>query len=175
MWKAVLPDRYYDTVADITLQELRENGIRALICDIDNTLVTYDDPVPTQSASAFLTAMREGGISVAFVSNNNEERVSRFNTDLGYFYAAKSGKPCGRELRRAMAYMGSPARDTAVVGDQIFTDIYAGKRLGLRCYLVKPIRDKNSLFFRFKRKLEIPVLRAYARLHHEAYRPNVTR
>lgn len=173
MWKKLMPDRYYDSVSQLTAADLEQYGIRALICDIDNTLVTYDDPEPTPSAMEFLSRMQAAGVQIAFVSNNDRERVNRFNASLGWFASAKSAKPSARELRRAMEYMGTTVYDTAVLGDQLFTDIYAGKRLGMRAFLVKPIRDKRSLFFRFKRKCEIPVLRAYAKAHGEPYRPNV--
>ena len=173
MWKKLMPDRYYDSISDIAEADLAHYGIRALICDIDNTLVTYDDPEPTEDAAAFLLRMQAYGVQIAFVSNNEKERVDRFNASLGFFASAKSGKPFARELRRAMAHMGTNETNTAVLGDQIFTDVFAGKRIGLRALLVKPIRDKKSWFFRFKRFCEIPVLRAYAKAHGEAYRPNV--
>ena len=61
--------------------------------------------------------------------------------------------------------MKSPLENTVMLGDQVFTDVFAGKRMGLRAILVKPIRDKKTLFFRFKRWLEIPVLKTYNRIH----------
>lgn len=170
-----IPDEYHDTYREITPEHLVQLGIRGLICDIDNTLVTYDDPEPTPAVRNWMEELALRGIAVAFVSNNDRERVERFCAGTDCFYAWKSGKPGDRELRRAMAYMHTDQKTTALLGDQIFTDIYAGKRLGLRCFLVKPIRDKRSLFFRMKRFFEIPVLRRYARLHGEAYRPNIVR
>ena len=56
---------------------------------------------------------------------------------------------------------------TVMLGDQVFTDVFAGKRMGLRAILVKPIRDKRTLFFRFKRWLEIPVLKIYSKDHNK--------
>ena len=66
-----------------------------------------------------------------------------------------------------MEAMGTTYADTAVLGDQIFTDVLAGKRLGLRCILVKPIKDKKSLFFFFKRLLEKPFLYLYKKKRHK--------
>ena len=163
MWNKLLPDLYCDTVSQIDPADLQKRGIRAILCDIDNTLVTYDDPAPTPSASAFLDRMRDAGIAVAFLSNPDPERVERFNASLGYYAVAKSAKPLGRELRRAMTALGTDKNSTMVLGDQIFTDIYAGKRLGLYSCLVKPIKDKSSWFFRFKRALEKPLMKLYFR------------
>ena len=66
-----------------------------------------------------------------------------------------------------MDAIGVKPENAAMLGDQVFTDVLAGKNAGLRTILVKPIRDKKTLFFRFKRWLEKPVLRAYARLARE--------
>ena len=75
MFETFLPTGIYETIYKITPEFLRKEGITALILDIDNTLVTYDDPTPTEPVTAWLGAMHEAGISTAFVSNNHEPRV----------------------------------------------------------------------------------------------------
>ena len=67
-------------------------GIKAVVLDIDNTLVTYDDPEPTPSAAAFLQMLRDNGISIAFLSNNGPERVTKFNKSLGFPFLSKDRK-----------------------------------------------------------------------------------
>ena len=57
--------------------------------------------------------------------------------------------------------MGEPKDRTAIIGDQVLTDVWAGKRQKIRTYLVPPINDKKNLFFRFKRMLEKPIIRKY--------------
>ncbi len=161
MYRKFLPDYYYDTISDITPEFLLSLGIKALVMDIDNTIVTYDDPIPTPAAQAWFDGMAAAGIKVSFVSNNEWERVKKFNRSLNYPAYAKSGKPFIRDIKKAMADMGSDRKNTALIGDQVFTDVFAGKRAGLTVFLVKPIKDKLTVFFRFKRRLEVPVLRAY--------------
>ena len=107
--------------------------------------------------------MKAAGISVAFVSNNHEPRVALFCEGLGNYYHADSKKPSRRFLYEAMNYMKCDISNTASVGDQVFTDIWAAKRCGMRAFLVSPIKDKRTLFFRFKRLLERPVLYVYRR------------
>ena len=48
MFSLFMPDRVYNNIYEITPKALTSQGIRALILDIDNTLVTYDDPKPTE-------------------------------------------------------------------------------------------------------------------------------
>lgn len=160
-----MPDRCFDDIYMITPEFLLAEGIRAVLLDIDNTLVTYDDPEPTESVIKWLDSLAENGISAAFVSNNDRERVERFNSSLGYFAAWDSKKPSGKFYIAAMKHLGTGKSDTAVIGDQVFTDVWSAKRLGLRAYLVKPIKDKLTPLFRFKRALEVPVLKRYRKKH----------
>ena len=160
-----MPDRCFDDIYMITPEFLLTEGIRAVLLDIDNTLVTYDDPEPTEPVIKWLNSLAENGISAAFISNNRRERVERFNSRLGYFASWESKKPSGKNYIAAMKHLGTDRSNTAVIGDQIFTDVWSVKRLGLRAYLVKPIKDKLTPLFRFKRALEVPVLKRYAKKH----------
>ena len=162
--KKLLPDRVFGSVFEITPEILKTYGIRAVICDIDNTLVTYDDPVPTKEVLDWFGSLTNAGVSIAFVSNNNKQRVEEFNRKLGYFASAKSGKPKTREIKNAMKYMGSDSSNTALIGDQLLTDASAGKSAGLPTFIVPPIKDKKTLFFRFKRLLEKPYMKKYYKL-----------
>ena len=156
-----LPTKIYDNIYAIPPEEMLSLGIRALILDIDNTLVTYDDPKPTESVTKWLSDMHAAGIQTAFVSNNHAPRVEMFCDGLGCYFHADAKKPSRKFLLEAMAHMGTDVNNTACVGDQLFTDVWAGKRAGMRAFLVPPIKDKRTLFFRAKRLLEKPFLRIY--------------
>jgi len=162
-----MPDLYLDDIYGISPAFLREKGIRAVLLDIDNTLVTYDDPKPTPSVLKWLADLRENGIEAAFISNNHEDRVTLFNEDLQLFATWDSKKPSGKCYLAAMKHLGVEKNEVAVIGDQVFTDVWSAKRLGLYAILVKPIKDKTSLFFRSKRALEKPILRRYRKRHGE--------
>ena len=161
VFEKLIPTKIFEDIYKITPTELREVGITALILDIDNTLVTYDDPKPTETVAAWLDSIHEAGIQTAFVSNNHLTRVEGFCEGLGCYFHADSAKPSRKYLREAMAHMGTDVSNTAAVGDQLFTDVWAAKRCGMRAFLVPPIKDKTSLFFRSKRLLEKPFLRLY--------------
>ncbi len=162
-----MPDIYLDDIYQITPEMLTERGIKAVLLDIDNTLVTYDDPMPTESVLKWLEDLKDAGISAAFISNNNQERVELFNSELKLFATWDSRKPSGKCYRAAMEFLGTDKTNSAVIGDQVFTDVWSAKRLGLFAILVKPIKDKTSLFFRSKRALEKPILRRYKKKRGE--------
>ena len=145
----------------MTTDFLLANGIRALILDIDNTLAPYEEPDPNERVLAWFSALKEAGIKAAFVSNNDFERVSRFNQKIGIPMYPKGKKPLKKYMRRAIESLGVSPSETAIMGDQIFTDVWAGRNVGIRCIVVPPIKDKTDFFTKFKRVLERPILRYY--------------
>jgi HAD superfamily phosphatase (TIGR01668 family) len=152
---------------EITPEFLHSIGVRAILSDIDNTLAPYEQAEPDERIKAWIGEMQAAGIGLAFVSNNNWERVELFNAEIGIPAFAKSGKPFGKTLRRVIKLYGSDAGHTAMLGDQLLTDVFAGKHIGATALLVPPIKDKTTAFWRIKRALERPVIRKYARKHPE--------
>lgn len=148
---------------EITPAFLTSIGVRALLIDIDNTLAPYEQPEPDDRIRAWFRDLRENGIKAALVSNNHRERVEEFNRTLGLLAFWDSGKPKKKTLLLAMKQLGVTKEETAMLGDQLLTDSYAGRHIGLPTLIVPPIKDKTNLFFRFKRWCERPFIRKYAK------------
>ena len=91
--KILIPDLVVKTYRDVTPEMIRASGKSALLCDIDNTLATYDDPTPPEELVKWIKNMQDGGVRVAFVSNNSWERVKGFNEELRLVAYAKQGSP----------------------------------------------------------------------------------
>lgn len=159
----LVPDYYFDTVYDIPLALLKREKVRCLLLDIDNTLVPYDVETPTEQNRAWLKSLADAGIQVLFVSNNNAERVERFAKGLSIPYAADAGKPFTKKYRALTGEYGFSPRECATVGDQIFTDVFAGSLFGAKRILVRPIKNVENTFFRVKRFFEVPFVRAARR------------
>ena len=161
MKKVFLPDYFFKSFSDLSVDFLKKNSIEAIILDIDNTLVPYEIPRPTDELLSWFDELKKAGIKIAFVSNNNSERVNTFNEKLGFFATYKSKKPFNKCLKKAISAMGSTQSTTALMGDQIFTDIVAGNSLSLLTVLVPPIKDKTDAFTRFKRLMEKPIMKKF--------------
>ena len=157
------PDYMFATFDEVTPDFLKSIGVRALLIDIDNTLAPYEEPDPNQRIMDWFAELKKSGICAALVSNNHAPRVERFSKPLGVIAYPDSGKPARKTLERAMKELGVTHAETAMLGDQLLTDCFAGKHIGLRAIIVPPIKDKTNLFFRFKRLLERPFIRKYAK------------
>ena len=162
------PDFCFDTYDCVTPDFLAAHGIRALLIDIDNTLAPYEQPEPDEKIFAWFASLEAAGIKAALISNNHPPRVELFNRDLNLPAYPDSGKPKSRSLLAAMKEMGVTFEETAGLGDQLFTDTWAVHRLGMLSIIVPPIKDKKTLFFRFKRWLERPFMRRYRKLQEKS-------
>ena len=154
---------------DLTPEFLHANGIKVLLLDIDNTLAPYEQLDPDDHIRAWLKGLAEAGIKTALVSNNRGDRMERFNKTLGQPSRYSACKPLPFRGRKVMRSLGGNKKNTAMMGDQVFTDVWTARALGVTAILVPPIRDKRNALTRFKRCLERGVLRRYHRRHPDAY------
>ena len=153
---------------DLRADFFKERGIRVLLLDIDNTLAPYEQPEPDEQICAWLAELAEAGIQTAFLSNNHGPRVELFNKTLERPCRYNAHKPLARRGKELMRSLGGDESCTAMMGDQVFTDVLVARAMGVRAILVPPIKDKTDALTRFKRFLERGVLRRYHKRHPDA-------
>lgn len=135
------PNGFYESVLDIRPEDLRRRGITLLLADLDNTLVPYKTPLPTQELKQWKEELAAGGVELFLLSNSRRPgRPKRFADALGIDFIGHAGKPKQGGYQRAMERTGRTAEQTAIVGDQIFTDVLGGTLAGITTILVRPIR-----------------------------------
>lgn len=152
--KKLLPSLHVHTIYDINLQELKERGVKGIITDLDNTLIEWDRPSATPELEAWLQKVAEEGFQLIIVSNNNEARVEKFSKPLGLSFIHAARKPFHKAFKKAQQLMQLERDEVVVIGDQLFTDVLGGNRLGLYTILVLPVAQSDGFFTRFNRKLE---------------------
>lgn len=167
MFDNFLPDFMFEKFDDITPEFLKEQNIKYLLIDIDNTLAPYEEALPNERVTDWFRMLEESGIKSVLVSNNDEERVQLFNSRLGLPAFSNCKKPSPRRLKKYADSIGAVLSETSALGDQIFTDVWGAKKMGARAIMVPPIRDKKNLFFKTKRLLEKPFIRKYKKIHEE--------
>ena len=162
MFQIFYPDRAVSSAYKIPYEKLYQRGVRGLLYDIDNTLTEHGADA-TNETLALMNRLKKIGFRIMFLSNNDEERVVRFNQKIGAGYICKAGKPSKKSYLRAMQRMGTTKENTVFIGDQLFTDIWGAKRAGIYTYLVRPIAAHEEIQIVLKRKLERIVLFFYWR------------
>ncbi len=130
-----------DSIYDLSGEALERRGIRLLLADLDNTLVPYGVPLPDQRLKDWRDELAAHGVTLFILSNNRHEHRPRvFSEGLDVPFIGHAGKPKTPSFYVAMERMGVTKEQTAIVGDQVFTDALGGNRAGVTTILVKPIR-----------------------------------
>lgn len=150
----IVPDFQIDRVTAITPAFLKQNGIEALVLDVDNTLTTHGNPEPGEGVLDWIDSMRSAGVPMMIVSNNSRGRVIPFAKLLGLPFVSRGWKPLTVGMTKACNEFGLSPEKVAIVGDQLFTDILGGKWKGMKTILTEPFLLEDGPFFRFKRKIE---------------------
>ena len=157
-----VPEYCFDTFDEVSAEFLISIGIKGIVLDIDNTLEPYEHPKAGEHVKRWFKSLSNAGIKTSIVSNNNKERVEIFNEDFGMPAYAKGAKPFKKNILKAISDMGIGREEAILMGDQIFTDVWAAHNAGIPAILVPPINDKKDILTKFKRLLEKPILRMYA-------------
>ena len=165
------PNLYLHRITDVTPELLRLNRIRGLILDVDNTLTHHGSQEVTQKVLDWLQTMREHGIQMMIASNNSERRIRPFAQKLGLDYLSMSCKPMTFAFTRACRKFGLETRETALIGDQIYTDILGGNLKGLFTILVEPFEMEDGFLLRCKRRMEQKHLRGLSPRRKGGKRP----
>ncbi len=159
MLKKLYPDLLLNSIYDLNIDLLRGKGIKGIIADLDNTLVAWGASSLEKPLQEWLKTLHEAGFKLCILSNNSAQRVDKFATLLGVLAISHAVKPRRSGFRRALRQMDLKPHETAVLGDQIFTDILGGNRADLFTILVTPLSSKEFIATRFMRQLEKLVLK----------------
>ena len=150
------PQYDFHRIEEIPTDFFIRHGIRALLLDVDNTLTGDNSQEIKPEVMDWLERQRAAGLRLFVISNNHELRVAPFANRLGLGYIADAAKPKMKEF-------GVSPRQTALIGDQLFTDILCGNLCGCVTILVEPYAEEGYGLYRIKRPLEKPLLRLYHR------------
>ena len=160
MFKYFYPDEYKESSYELDYRAYYDAGYRAVLFDIDNTLVPHGAPADERAIQLF-EKIRSTGLKACLISNNKLGRVKSFADAVGAFYVEDAHKPSRQGYLRGMQEMGTTTENTLFVGDQLFTDVWGAKRTGLRSILVKPINPKEEIQIVLKRIPERWILYFY--------------
>ena len=152
-----LPKVILEKLTDISPEFLHARGISLLLMDFDNTMLPYTTAQPTALLLSWITRMREAGITLCIVSNSRKARVPEFSQRYGVPCEIGAGKPGTRGVQRARTRFHAKPSQTALVGDQIFTDVLGANLAGVMSIQVKSIHN-HTIWLKLRHVFEVPFL-----------------
>jgi HAD superfamily phosphatase (TIGR01668 family) len=151
------------SVADISIDHLRERGVRGAILDLDNTLVGYRANGASEATIAWLARARESGLQLVILTNNRTQWAAQIARSLDLPFITDARKPAPSAFRRALERIDVPKADAIAIGDQFFTDVLGARLAGLNVILVDPLAAGDPWNTRWLRVLERWILRGLPR------------
>ena len=144
---SLIPDYSFRSICDVTPEFLKNRGVSLLLLDLDNTLAPYGTVEPPEQIAAWAETMKKSGVALFIITNNSgSDRVTSLADAFGIDYIMKARKPFAAGIRKALEQLGRAPSETALAGDQVYTDILAANNAGLLSIIVEPIRMMNPLF-----------------------------
>lgn len=160
MFDFLKPHYYYNSIHEVPISFYSDNNVKGVLFDIDNTLEPYATELPSEKTRTLFDDLGKNGIKVAVVSNNHEPRVKAFCEPLKVIYSFDSGKPSSQKINMLISKLNLQKDEVIIVGDQLFTDIWAANNSGIRGLFVNRINSDESFFIKFKRMIEVPFVAA---------------
>lgn len=146
MFEILKPRVYVNSVCNIDLKKLKKTKkIKGIIVDLDNTLVAWGEKEISHRVIDWVKEAKRLEFKLCIVSNTNSKRVAELAKIFDIPYHSKYFKPFSIAFNNGLKILDTKKSETAVIGDQIFTDIWGGNRLKLLTILVAPIVKKDSL------------------------------
>lgn len=147
--KWLQPDWVVKSVYEIDPNDLERWGVKTLLIDIDNTLCERAKSVPDWKAKKLLREWKERGFKILLISNSSKtKRLIKVVEFLETSAIMLSLKPLPFIYKKLAKEHGVNLKDTAVIGDQLFTDILGGKLAGIRTIYTYPLATEMNEYRR---------------------------
>ncbi len=176
--KKFIPEEYNTTIYDIDFKKLYDQGKRLIITDLDNTLLSYKEELPTDNLIEWKNNLIEMGYEIIICSNNHKDRVKKFADAFGVKCVWSAKKPLLGGLKKALKKGSRKYNKNEVIelGDQLMTDQFGSKRLGLYTIMVKNVDPKTEIWTtRFNRRIENKILKRIQRKYPDLYKEKLER
>ncbi len=150
----IYPNAYFSKVEEITIEFLKTNKIKALVLDVDNTLIDYNKNI-SEHIPEWVKQMKENGFKLYILSNTNKkQKIEKVANTLQIPYQCFAKKPFKTGFLKVQKELQEDESSIAVVGDQIFTDIIGGNKCKMYTILVDPVSKKDYWYTAWKRPIE---------------------
>ena len=154
------PNLILNSVQDITPELLQTHNLRSLLLDVDSTLKRYRATEISPETIRWIESLKEADIQFCLLSNGRKYRIRPIAEQIDIPFIAPAMKPTPFGCQAAIKTMGFDPTSTAIVGDQVFADILAGKLAKIFTILITPIHPEEERWYtRIKRPAEKWVLR----------------
>ena len=158
--KKAIPNEYRKDIFDIDYDNLKKINIKCLVFDLDNTLGLITNLKCPDETKELLRKLQDD-FCIFICSNNTKTRINPYLKELGVGGVSWSMKPSTRALRYIKKNYKFLKKEMVMIGDQVITDVFAGKRYKIKTILVDPLGKKDLKITSLNRIIEEMILKRY--------------
>lgn len=144
-----IPDMYQKSIYHIDYDKLQDNGIKCLLIDLDNTCVPYKDKEPNKKLIDLFETLKDMDFKIIIFSNALKGRIKPFKDILNVDCLARANKPYKKNFLKVIKLFNYDLSEVAIIGDQLYTDILGGNKVGIKTILVNPMSSDDMFITRF--------------------------
>ena len=144
-----MPDMYQKSIYHIDYDKLQDNGIKCLLIDLDNTCVPYKDKEPNKKLIDLFETLKDMDFKIIIFSNALKGRIKPFKDVLNVDCLARANKPYKKNFLKVIKLFNYDLSEVAIIGDQLYTDILGGNKVGIKTILVNPMSSDDMFITRF--------------------------
>ncbi len=149
------PDFNLKRIYDIDLEELKSLGIKAMLFDLDSTLMASKSGVYSKEMLEWLGKVQDKFFMAVVSNNKNKDYIEKVERISNFPLLFDAHKPKTKYVKEFLDKHNLLAKECVLVGDRPLTDILCGKLLGCMTILVDSITaNTEPKIVRFVRKLE---------------------
>ena len=149
-----MPTWFCDSIFSLDINVLKENNIKYIFTDLDNTLVPYNIKNPTKEVIKLISDLKNEGFKVIIVSNNTAQRVETFAKGLNVELIAGAKKPFTHVINKYLQKNNINIEECVLIGDQLMTDIRCARKLNCKCVLTSPLIKKEAIVTFINRRID---------------------
>lgn len=154
MYNLLCPNQRANVLQDIDIFALQAKAFKGIIFDLDNTIIPWAGSIMQPEIVSWIIQLQQHGFKICIVSNNRHTRVQEIAANLGVPFVSRAHKPLKKGFRQALHILQLSCSEVVVIGDQLFTDVLGGNRLGLYTIWVKPMSSQEFITTQAVRWLE---------------------
>lgn len=153
-----VPKIYKKSVLDIDYKKLKEQGIKYLIFDLDNTLAVIDENKVSVKIRELIKKLKKD-FKIIVLSNNFKYRIKPICDMIDVTFISFSMKPFSKGLKKVLKMYCLEKKDACIIGDQLVTDILGGNKFGIMTILVDPLSEKDLRITKINRFIERKIIK----------------
>lgn len=158
----LIPKMYQKDIYTINYENLKKENIKCLLFDLDNTCIGYHEKNPTKELNNLFTKLNKQGFKIIIFSNASSKRLEPFNMPNITLHPS-SKKPFTRNFIKILSQYKYQTNEVCIIGDQLFTDILGGNKVGIKTCLVDPITNEDFILTKILRAIEQIIFKKLAK------------